>query len=386
MIANARSRFRTLIPLMVLGLLGAGALAYVQLAPTHAELMIVSAGPVVREARGTGTLESAARVHAAFTIPGRIREIHVREGDEVKVGDVLAVLETSELDQQLALAERSKGHAARAIEVSLTSIARARVQREAAARERERTDTLYAGGAVATATWEAAREGEARAATELAAAEAVRRESQASFAVAQQSVQLQRQRLEEAVLRSPLDGVVVRRLREPGDTVSPSTTVLEVASTRKVWARVWMDETVLANLRENQPAQVSLRGGGDSRMLRARVDRVGLQTDRATHELLVDLELLERPSRLVFGQRVDAVVAMERTEATARVPRGACDLTASRCFVERDGRIADAEVRLGLIGNEWVEVVAGLRPGERLLIAGPGERLRVGRRVAERER
>lgn len=382
---KARSTLRRILPFLAVGLLGAGALAYLKLRPVDAESVIVAAGPVAREARGTGTIESEARVRAAFTVAGRITEIRVREGDTVKVGDVLAVLDASEQDQQVTLAQRSVGSAARAIDLSQASVTRATVELEAAERDRERTDALYAGSAVSKAEWEAARERVARAKADLASAEAARRQSRANVAVAQQSVELQSRRVDDTVLRSTIDGVVALRLREPGDTVSPGVQVLEIVSTKKVWASIWMDETALDSLREGQPARVTLRGS-ESKPLEARVDRIGMETDRATHELLVDLELLERPMRLVFGQRADATVIFEQHEAASRVPRGACDLEAPRCFVARDGRVTDANVSLGLVGSEWVEVLSGVGPGDRLLLLGNAPEPPVGRRVAGLER
>src|SRR5690606_21271743 len=125
------------------------------------------------------------------------------------------------------------------------------------------------------------------------------------------------------------------------DVLAPGEVVLTVASTSKVWARTWLDEAVLHELREGQAARVVLRGDAD-RSYRARVDRISVEADRETHEVLVDLELLERPERLIFGRRLDGFVELERVDSALRAPRGVCDERQERCHVAREGRVESA--------------------------------------------
>lgn len=379
-------RGRRLLPIAAAIVIAAGGLAFVRTRPVEAAVTQVDVGPVVREAIGTGTIESEAQVSAAFTIHGRITDVRVREGDLVHPGDVLAMLDPGEQDRQVSLARRNVDLAASAIERSEAEIARARVVLEAALADKRRIDALFASGAIAAAERDNVHERAARAESELAAASAARKQGTDGVAVARENVRLQARRAEDAVIRSTFEGVVVRRLHEPGDVVSPGAVVLVVASTRKVWARTWMDETVLHDLREGQEARVVLRGDA-ARPLRARVDRLAVEADRKTHELLVDLELLERPARLVFGQRADGFVTLEARPSAPRVPQGACDVSAGRCFVTRGDRVAHADVRFGLAGNDWVEVVSGVERGEEVLIPTPdGAGLPLGRRVARRAR
>ena len=60
-----------------------------------------------------------------------------------------------------------------------------------------------------------------------------------------------------------------------------------MASTRKILARVWIDESSLHDLHDGQEARVTLRSA-PSRTLRARLDRVAAEADRQTHEVLAD--------------------------------------------------------------------------------------------------
>ncbi|MBN1204648.1 MAG: efflux RND transporter periplasmic adaptor subunit [Myxococcaceae bacterium] len=368
--------------ILVLVALGAGLVLYSRLRPVEASRVRVETGPVLREASGTGTLESEAQVNVAFTVAGRIGEIRVREGQHVRAGDELAWLDPREPQQQLTVARRNLEAATVSLKRSDADIRRAQVTLEAAQREARRVDALFEGGAATLAARDAAHERLARAEAELEAATAARQHGASSVELARASMDVQAQRSGEARLLSPLEGIVVRRLHEPGDVITPGQPVLVLASSTKVLARIWLDETVLHELQEGQEARVVLRGE-PSRSYRARVDAIAAEVDRQTHEVLVDLELLERPQRLAFGQRVDGFVTLEAVPAALRVRQGACDLARKTCFVERGGRVAEAQVGLGLVGSDWVEVRTGLAKNDVVLVPpANGSRLAAGHLVA----
>lgn len=348
--------------------------------PVDARTLHPERGTVERLAIGTGTLESEAQVSLAFTISGRIAEVRVNEGDTVRAGDVVARLDATEHERQLALAARGTEIAAASATKSDADIARTEAALEAARRDEARVRRLVESGALATVELDTARDRVDRAKAERDAALASRRQGAGGIAAAQATVAVQAQRKDEALLRSPLDGVVVRRVHEPGDVVGPGAPMLVVASTRKIWARVWIDESALRDVHEGQDARVTLRSD-PGRSLRARLDRVAVEADRQTHEVLADLELVERPGRVVLGERVDGAIVVERRDDVMRVPQGVCDVATARCLVDRGGRVAAAGVRFGLVGNDWIEVEDGLAADDLLLASPDGRRdLPIGRR------
>lgn len=369
-LARSGKQLLRLWPLALVASLAGGAALFVRSRPVVLAAAPVEVGPVAREAVGTGTIESEAQVNVAFTLPGRIASISAEEGQHVREGETLAQLEPAEQDRHLAAARRGVDLAATSVQRAEADIQRARVTLEGAARDRKRADALFLSGVLSEAERDSAVERADRASAELTAAVAARRQSASSVSVARATVAVEAQRTGETTITSPVDGIVVRRLREPGDVVGAGAPVLVVASTRKVWARTWMDETVIHELREGQPARVVLRGD-PAHPLSARVDRVAVEGDRQTHEVLVDLELLDLPPRLVFGQRADGLVTLEAVASSLRVRQGACDVERARCPVERDGKVAYVDVRFGLRGNEWLEVQSGLANSDVVLLADP---------------
>ncbi|MCC6525521.1 MAG: efflux RND transporter periplasmic adaptor subunit [Polyangiaceae bacterium] len=354
------------LALGVLALAGAtGAVAYSR-RPVEVAVARVELGDVELDAVGTGTLESEAVVALAFTVPGRIQALEVSEGAVVRTGQVLGRLDVATVERERAVASAGVAVAALGVTRADADIARAQARVESAETDAARVRALVAADVATRAELDAALERQAVARAELAAARASRSQGGASVSVARETAALYERRVADGVLESPLDGVVVARRHEPGDVVGAGATVLSVAATEKLWARVWVDEAVLGDLAPGAEARVTRRGSG-APPLAARVDRVAPEADRRTHEVLVDLELLERPGRFAFGQRVDARITLARRADVRRVLRSACDPAGERCLVERNGELAWAEVSVGLHGSDHLEIVDGLEVGDEVV-------------------
>jgi HlyD family secretion protein len=370
-----------LVPLLA----GGAALAWRE-RPVEARLVEVDAGPVRVEAVGVGTVESELVVSLSFTTSGRVLSLAAVEGQTVRAGDVLATLDVEAASRQKVVTEAGIDVASASVARAGAELERAKAADDVAKLELGRLEALVAAGAATQSALDGAVERARRTSAELDAARAAVTERRGAVVVARQTVAVQQRVVDDGVLRSPVDGVVVRRHHEVGDVVGTGAPVFVIASTRKVWARVWVDETALSRLREGAAAEVVLRGD-EARPLRARLDRVAPEADRRTHEVMVDLELLERPERLVFGQRAEARIVLEEQRAEARAPRAACDVASARCWADQDGRIVEVPVRLGLVGGDHVVIEDGLTAGawivdRSLLTKDPP----VGKRIARSSR
>lgn len=331
--------------------------------PVPVRAHVVERGPVVREAFGTGLLESDTTIDLGFDVAGRITSLSVDEGDRVHKGDVLGTLDGSELEGQLAMADAEKRVAEQTARRSVIDVDRTRMLWEAARDDLARAESLRAAGALATAERDAV-------ATRAAAAEAEYRASQVSQTHAGKTVDVARSArgvarvlVARAALESPIDGVVVRRERDPGAWAQPGTPVLRVVDDRHLRVRAWVDETELGNLAPKQVARIVLRSE-PNRSWPGRVDRIGLEADRQTHEVMIDVVFDAPPDRFAVGQRADVFVTTAARSAVVRVPVELCSPVLRRCFVERQGRAATVDVEPGLVGGAFFEVRDGLTDGD----------------------
>ena len=184
-----------------------------------------------------------------------------------------------------------------------------------------------------------------------------------------------------ASLLAPFDGLVTRRLREPGDTVAVGTTVLRLVDTDHVYVNAWIDETVLGDVHEGQAVEI-LRPGSPASTA-GTVRRVGWEADRQTHELLGEVTPAAALGRVAIGQRADVWITTRALPDVVRVPVAFLqrDPEGAFCAVDRDGRVAVARVRLGVVGRDAVEILDGLQAGDTVLApVVPGRALAAGRR------
>ncbi len=382
--APGRIRFRRLfllIPLLLLGVF----LGLRFTVPVEALARTVDRGPVLREVRGTGTLESVQEVPLAFKVGGRIRDLPLEEGTPIRQGQILGHLDPADLAAQLSVAEAGRQQAEAGVGRAGAELDQARATAGRARADFQRLQQLFRDGILSRADLDAAQEKLRVAEAAAKAMEASGLQARRGVALAQGTESLQRIAFAEGRLLSPVDGLLVRRLREPGDIVPAGTPVLTVVSTRKLWVRAWVDETALGHLRLGQPAQVEFRSQ-PGRAYPARVDRISRQTDRQTHELLVDVEMLGLPEGFAVGQRADVRIGVSGPGEALRVPAAYVDRAHGACFVNRDGRVHRVAVKVGFAGSDYVEILGGLQPGEQVLRSPQaGRALPPLRRVKARE-
>ena len=352
--------------LLVLAAIVVLALSVRFLRPVDAKAFTVSRGTVLQEVRGSGTLESVQEVPLAFKVGGRIRELLVDEGSTVSQGQVLGRLDPTDLEAQFSVAQSSRGQAEAAIARAGAELEQVRATANRSRGDFHRAQQLHRDGILSRADLDVALEKMKVAEAAVQAAEASGSQARQGAAAARGTESIQRINLSEVRLLSPVEGLLVKRLREPGHIVGAGVPIVTVVSTRKLWIRAWVDEASLGQLRPGQPAQVELRSH-PGQVLPGRVDRIGRQADRQTHEILVDVELLQRPRGFAVGQRADVRIGIAGKAEALRIPTAFLERDNGTCFVNKGGRVHRVQVKAGFTGSDFVEIQEGLEAGDQVL-------------------
>jgi len=258
------------------------------------------AAPAPRDrARVSGQVEATA-VRVAGEIGGRIVELTAKEGDRIARGAVLARLDTRDTDLLLdrAAAERQQAaaqlallragaraedirHAEAQLDAARADTRAADAELTAANADLERFESLLRANSGSQKQRDDARTrrdvGRARLQAagerERAASEAVARvragarpqeidAARARVAIADAQIASLRKSLEDAVVRSPIDGIVTERLAEPGEIVAPRAPLVVVTDLDRAWADVFVDEPDVPRLRLGQAATIFTDAGG----------------------------------------------------------------------------------------------------------------------------
>lgn len=357
-------RWLLAIPLILV----AGVIAIRLALPVEAKAHIVDRGPVLKEVRGSGTLESVQEVPLAFKVGGRIRELVIEEGTAIRQGQVLGRLDPADFEAQVAVARSGRGQAEAAVGRAGAEQDQARATARRAQEDFLRAQRLHQDGILSRADLEVFQEKRNVADAVVKAMAASGLQASQGAALARGTEAIQRLNLSEIQLLSPVDGLLVKRLREPGNIVGAGTPILTVVSTRKLWIRAWVDETSLGELRVGQPAQVEVRSH-PGQTFPGRVDRIGRQADRQTHEVLVDVELLKWPEGFAVGQRAEVRIAVEGKAEALRLPANFFNAKSGEATLQKGGRIHSVAVKPGFVGSDFIEIQEGLQAGDQVLRA-----------------
>ena len=201
-------------------------------------------GELIRLVHATGHVEAVSTVQVGAELSGRIASVEVDFNDRVKRGQVMARFDRTSLEAQRAQIQASVA-AARA------TSAQAQVDLEQARRNVLRADGLFARKAQSEADHDAAVTAERLAQARLHAADA-------QVAAQEAALALQRTNLDHAVIRAPVDGVVITRNIDPGQTVAAALqtpvlfTVAADLSKMRVIAAV--DESDIGEVTTGQPS------------------------------------------------------------------------------------------------------------------------------------
>jgi HlyD family secretion protein len=225
----------------------------------------------------TGTIE-ATQVDVSVKITGRILERLVKEGDKVSRGQLLVRLDGSELaadvrrqeaalrSAEATLRDLQKGARPQEIEDARAAVSSAEATRTMTERDYQRNDQLFRQSLIAAQDVDRARQAhEVAKAQERSARERLglllegSRPDQVDAArwqvtQAESALAQAQSRLREARVVSPIDGVVLRKNLEAGETANPGVPILTLVNPKDVWLRAYVPETEVGRLKVGDTA------------------------------------------------------------------------------------------------------------------------------------
>lgn len=396
------------IGLIVVGLaLVAGGAAAYQInkkkhAGTEVRLEQAVRRDLVSAVTASGKIEAKTSVDISADITGRIIRIAVREGDLVNKGQFLIQIDPAQYQAAVARAQGVVGSA----EATLTQ-ARANLDQAERAWNRARQLTQLGPNLIAPEAAEQAR-------TSYDVSQANWQATRAQLEQSHASLQEARDNLAKTRLTSPIAGRVVRLAVEEGEVAVPGTfsretgLLMTVADLSVILAKVQVDETDVVRLAANDSVEVTIDAYPDTSFT-GRVTEIShsarltaTQTASGSNDRAVDFDVevtLDNPprdvrpdlsctARMVTDTRnralsIPIIALTVRDHERVPIEDSTMDTTrlkklgkeAEGVFVVRDGKATFRPVKVGIAGDEYFEVIDGLREGE-TIVAGTYQAIR----------
>ena len=397
----SRKRTRWYIGLGVVLLVGAVAAGFAKLSGASSvvdatKTAVAEHGTMVRSVVATGKIEPITKVEIKSKANGIIKALHVDVDSVVNANDVLVELDREQLEATLRGAEASLQAARASLEGAQAALKKNIVEAEGpdvefARRAYERAKMLSAERLIAQSALDDAHsaldlaENRQRAAqSQLAVSEAKVSEARAQVAQAKAAADRDAEDLANATIRAPIRATVLSRDVEIGSPVSSilnlganATLVMTLGDIDKVFVRGKVDEADIGRVRLNQAAKIRVETFKD-RVFNGHVTQIsplGVEKDNVT-SFEVKVSIDNPGKELKANMTANAEIVLEEHPNALLIPEAAITYDAQKkAFVDviiagaPNGR-KKTSIKVGVGNGTRIEVLDGLKPGDRLLLPG----------------
>jgi RND family efflux transporter MFP subunit len=289
--------------------------------------------------RTSGRLTAKTESKLSFKTGGIIQKIYVDEGQSVTEGQLLAILNLSEIQPR-----------ARQAELAL----------QKAQRDYDRAKNLYKDSVATLEQFQ-----DARTALEFARSNA----------------EIAKFNLDYSEIRAPLNGKILKRVSESNEIVGPGQPIFLFASTESAWiVRVNLTDKDIVNIRLNDSATINF-DAYPGKTFYGRISETGNSADPYTGTYEVEIMMKEQPESLVSGFIVKVNIYPSRTtQRMILIPAGALqegDGLSGNVWVIRDEKPVKQSVEIYTITDQGIIVSSGLIEGDEVIVDG-GEYIREG--------
>lgn len=336
---------------------------------------------VQRQVDLAGTLMSPDQAKVSAEAAGTVRQVLVEIGREVRKGDPLVKLETSESTLALARAESALRQTRAQLGMhgpiaagdvpppddEIGSVRNALAGRDDARANSERAKTLASRGVLSPVDLQTAD-------TRLKVAEAAYqsavdnvRSQKALLQDRRAAYDLAVKQLGDAVVRAPISGMVAERTAQVGEYIAERTPVATIVQVNPLKLRTGVQERHAGIIQPGQPVEFRVESYGDV-VFKGKVAYVGPSLDQTMRTFAVEALVDNSDLRLKPGFFAKGVIFTRRDEGVLAVPDSAVSTLAgvSSVYVVRDGKITQQPVTLGVRQGDLWEIVEGLKGDETL--------------------
>ena len=345
----------------------------------------VSRGDVSQVLKVTAEFRPYQEIDVHAKVAGYVRSIAVDVGDRVRPGQLLAVLEVPELQDEMQQDE--------------ASVKRASEEINRAQADLERTESAHEVSHLASMRLAAVSSARPRLIAQQDLDEAAGRDrvAEAQVSTAKASLASAREQLEIAKasqartktlfayarITAPFEGVITHRYADTGAMIQAGTSsqtqtmpIVKLSQNDVLRLIIPVPESAVSRIHLRAPVDVRVQSLG--RTFPGTVARFAERLDSETRTMRVEVDVANRTLELVPGMYAQASIELDRATDALTVPVQALDRLGERgrvFVVSRDGRVEARDVRLGLESADRVVVTDGVQAGELVVI---GNRAQIG--------
>lgn len=327
----------------------------------------------------SGYVVAQRKAAVASKVTGRLISITVEEGSRVRKGEVIARLEN---DDVIALRDQADAN----LSAVRYNLEQSKAELNDATASFNRNKELVRQGYISKAENDVSEARYNKAVAAVAAAEAAIKANAAGLQNAKVS-------LEYTLIRAPFDAVVLTKNADVGDIVSPlsasanaKAAVVTIADMDSLQVEVDVSESNLQQVKIGQPCEIQLDAFPDSRF-RGMVHMIVPTADRTKATVMVKVRFMDKDNRILPEMSAKVAFLSREVREDEKKPRTALNRAAimerngnKSVYLIKENRVVETVVTLGEKLGDTVEVLSGVKAGDRVVLK-PLEKMRNGSRI-----
>ncbi|WP_434631478.1 efflux RND transporter periplasmic adaptor subunit [Thermoanaerobacterium thermosaccharolyticum] len=342
----------------------------------------------------TGVITSEEDIKVSSKISGKVKEVNFQVGSYVKEGDPLIVLDTNELNIQLAqakasldaaeanLAANEYGNLPQELEQAKTAYSQAESNYLNAKTNYDRVKSLYDAGATskqsldsAQLQYQTAESQYENAKEQLDIIQKKQPENlkalQSQVEQAQAQVELAETNVQNGIITAPISGVVTSKQIDAGEMCQAGTTLLTISNTNNVDVVINVPEDDINNLKVGQDALVSVDAINNGNNLKGKISEIS-PSSQQNGIFQVKTSLDNKDNLLKSGMFAKVSIVTEIKQNAITIPKDAIMIKkyGNTVYVVNNGKAEERLVKLGISNSDKVEVVSGIKAGETVIVSG----------------
>lgn len=292
------------------------------------EVITVKYKNIEKEIVENGVFHSNSDVEILSETQGKVLTVAHQIGDRISKGQILATIEKEVLESQFLLAKENLSKAEKDL---------------------GRYKNLAGGEAITQQQFEDARLNYQNAQTEFITV---------------------KKHLDNTTLKAPVSGTVSERLVKKGTFLVPAMHTFTISDQSRMIFKMKVSEANIPDITEGQETTISADALPD-KLFRGKVKNIGVITD-LSGRYMVEVEISNANYLLRSGMTGNATLIFPSKKSRLVIPRKCIDgsLRDAHVYVLKDKTVSRQAIIVKPIDSEWINIVSGLQPGEKIVVSG----------------
>jgi len=309
------------IGIAILLFLGGAAFFYtkVYIPKSTYEVYYASKGTTAVEVFGIGQLDAKDIYPVGTSTGGKILTVETDQGQHITKDALIATLDPVDLNKKLDTVKVSLKRAKIDLGSAKQELTIAKEQNDLSQSTYEKDLQVYRANGISRLAYEKSKTAMLTAKTQVALSQSKVASMTIRLQEIENDIEGLQKRLDQLTIISPLDGYVIERSVEPGQSVPPAFTLVKIVDPKTLWIKAWIDERISGKVKIGQKAKIVLRSR-ETLPYGGVVRRIAAVSDPVTQEREVDVGFEKIPEPFYINEQAEVLITVETFKGLYKVP------------------------------------------------------------------